>query len=254
MKTASRGLPGQWATAASWRLHARVWPGPADSQRPPVVLVHGLGVSSAYFVRLGAALAATHRVYAPDLPGFGDSQKPPRGLGLPELAAVLGTWLGVMGLERPVLLGNSAGCQIITLLAAREPGCAAGLVLVGPSVDRKRRRVWQQGWRLLADALIEPPDLLAIVMRDYLRAAMRSTLRAAQDILPDPIEDRLPQLHLPAAVVRGSRDPLVPQRWAEELTARLPQGRLVVIPAAGHGVHYTHAGPVAAVVTTLPVD
>jgi 2-hydroxy-6-oxonona-2,4-dienedioate hydrolase len=245
---ARRGLPGQWTTAAGWRLHARTWPARAGADSSPVVLVHGLAVSSAYMVRLGAQLSTQHRVLAPDLPGFGVSQKPPRGLGLQALTDVLGAWLAEMQLNQPVLLGNSAGCQIITLLAQQHPACAAGLVLVGPSVDRRHRTVWQQGWRLLLDATREPPPLLAIVLRDYLRASMRSILRAGEDVLPDRVEDRLPTLPMPAWVVRGSRDPLVPQPWAAEVAHRLPRGRLVVIPRAGHGVHYTHARAVAGVV------
>lgn len=123
---------------------------------PPVVLVHGLSVSSAYFVRPGEQLAGDYPVFAPGLPGFGGSQKPPHGLGLDELTEVLHAWLDIIGLARPVLVGNSAGCQIITLLAARYPDCATGLVLLGPSVDRRRRSVWQQGLRLLLDAAREP--------------------------------------------------------------------------------------------------
>src|SRR5688572_10500654 len=112
------GLPGQWKTVRGWRMHARVWPGPGTT---PVVLVHGLSVSSAYMVRLGEALAVDYPVYAPDLPGFGNSQKTQPGLGLDDLTVVLKDWLDEMKLTRPILVGNSAGCQIITLLAAGCP-------------------------------------------------------------------------------------------------------------------------------------
>ncbi len=39
----------------------------------PVVLVHGLGVSSRYMLPTLALLAPRYRVFAPDLPGFGHS-------------------------------------------------------------------------------------------------------------------------------------------------------------------------------------
>jgi pimeloyl-ACP methyl ester carboxylesterase len=38
----------------------------------------------------------------------------------------------------------------------------------------------------------------------------------------------------PALVIRGSKDPIVPQDWAEEVTRRLPRGRLLVIPGGAH--------------------
>jgi 2-hydroxy-6-oxonona-2,4-dienedioate hydrolase len=56
-------------------MHARI------SERgvgPPVVLVHGLVVSSRYMVPLAEVLARWFDVYAPDLAGFGRSEKPSR--------------------------------------------------------------------------------------------------------------------------------------------------------------------------------
>ena len=44
---------------------------------------------------------------------------------------------------------------------------------------------------------------------------------------------------MPTLVVRGSRDQIVPQRWAEEAARLLPMGRLVVIPGAAHTANYS---------------
>jgi 2-hydroxy-6-oxonona-2,4-dienedioate hydrolase len=43
-------------------------------------------------------------------------------------------------------------------------------------------------------------------------------------------------VHAPTLVVRGSRDPVIPQRWAEEATALLPRGRLAAIPSETHTI------------------
>jgi 2-hydroxy-6-oxonona-2,4-dienedioate hydrolase len=40
-------------------------------------------------------------------------------------------------------------------------------------------------------------------------------------------------------VVRGSNDPLVPERWANEILERLPNGSMAVIPGASHTANYT---------------
>ena len=61
----------------------------------------------------------------------------------------------------------------------------------------------------------------------------------------------LPRLAAPTLVVRGSRDPIVPQRWAEAVTALLPRGRLLVIPRGPHVVNYTSAGVFADVVAAF---
>lgn len=41
-------------------------------------------------------------------------------------------------------------------------------------------------------------------------------------------------------MVRGSRDPIVSQKWAEKATQLLPNGRLFVIPGEGHTINYAN--------------
>lgn len=50
--------------------------------------------------------------------------------------------------------------------------------------------------------------------------------------------------------IRGTRarDPIVPQRWAEEVAALLPRGRLVV-PDAAHSMNFTAPERFAGVLT-----
>ena len=57
---------------------------------PLLVLVHGYGVSSLYFVRALRALSADFACRAPDLPGYGRSVKPRNALSVVELADVVG--------------------------------------------------------------------------------------------------------------------------------------------------------------------
>ncbi len=41
-------------------------------------------------------------------------------------------------------------------------------------------------------------------------------------------------MRVPALVVRGSRDSIVTQRWAEEAARLLPKGRIVVVSGSAH--------------------
>jgi 2-hydroxy-6-oxonona-2,4-dienedioate hydrolase len=66
-------------------------------------------------------------------------------LDVPGLADALAAWLGAMRLRRPVLLGNSFGCQIIVDLAARHPRSLAAAILQGPTAPPEERT-----WRMQA--------------------------------------------------------------------------------------------------------
>jgi 2-hydroxy-6-oxonona-2,4-dienedioate hydrolase len=57
-------------------------------------------------------------------------------------------------------------------------------------------------------------------------------------IVPYLVDLSMRHVRVPTLVVRGSRDVIVPQRWAEEVTRLLPDGRLVIIPDAAHTLNY----------------
>lgn len=107
--------------------------GPSDA--PPIVLVHGLGMSTGSWGEVPARLAERHRVIAYDLRGHGRSGNARSGdYGLDaharDLTAVLATC--VPDGQRAVLVGHSLGGGII-LAAARLTGTGrtAGVVFAG---------------------------------------------------------------------------------------------------------------------------
>ncbi len=227
-----------WLDAAGCRMFARVAKA-AGSAQTPVVLVHGLGVSSRYLVPTARRLARDFAVYAPDLPGFGLSQKPRPPLDVGQLAEALLAWMDAAQVEQAALLGNSLGCQIIAEVAVRQPERVTRAVLAGPTVDAEARSALRQLWRLLKDAPREAPSLVPVVTLDYLRCGLGRAWRTLRFALADRIETKLPRMTCPTLVVNGERDPIVPHRWAEQVTQLLPQGRLAVIPRGPHAVNYS---------------
>lgn len=232
------------------RMHARVGLGAAPPGRVPVVLVHGLGVSSAYMVPVAELLASDFPVYAPDLPGFGRSEKPEETLDIPGLARALEGWAAAAGVGRAAFLANSLGCQVVVELAARRPDLVEKAVLVGPTCDPCLRRP-RVVLDLLKDAVHEKPSLLPLHMADDVRAGPRRILRTFRHALRHPMRLRLRAVRAPVLVVRGDGDPLVSRRWAREVATRLPDGRLVEIPDAPHAVNYSSPEPLAEVVRTF---
>lgn len=235
--------------AGPYRMHAVVAgegrPGPA------IVLVHGLGVSSRYMLPLLRELSTAYEVHAIDLPGFGRSLDPPRHPDLRQLADAVGRWVEAAGLQAPVLLGNSLGCQHVVEAAAA--GCeTSGLVLVGPTVDRAARSWPGQVDRFIHNIPREPlTSLLPAVVPAYLRSGPVRMLRLFREALGDHLEQRLPSVSTPVLLVRGAEDPVSSRPWCESLAGRAPRGRSVEIASAAHAVHFSHPAAVAAAVTTL---
>ena len=231
-------LESRWINVGDQLFHYKASVNPTNRNRPPIILVHGLGVSSRYMMPTAARLAPHRTIYAPDLPGFGRSSKPPRPLNITELADALLGWMELLGIDRAALLANSIGCQIVVDLALRRPELVQQLVLVSPTVDRESRTVFRSFMRLLLDVPRERLSLAFIATLDYLRAGLGRTALTFGYAIQDQIEERLGGVRQPVLVVRGQHDPVVPARWAEEVNRLLPAGRLVVIKGAAHAVNH----------------
>ena len=199
-----------------------------------LVLVHGLGVSGRYFDPLVRELVDFECV-VPDLR---------RQTTVEAQAKALREVVG----PRSPLLGNSMGCQVIAQLAVRAPELVERAIFVGPTVDRHRRSYSAQAFRLLLDAFREPPALLPIVLRDYLSTGPVRVARMARSAVHDALEREVPAMKTPLLVLRGERDPLCPQDWAEELARVARRGHAEVIRGAAHAAHYSHPGELAALV------
>ena len=238
-----------WLEVSGLDIHAHV-----GGEGTPVVLVHGYGVSGSYMLPLAQSLAPSFSVFAPDLPGYGRSQRPHTSLGIGELAVALAGWLDAAGLQCPAFVANSMGCQIVTELAVRLPERVGPMVLVGPTVDPRRRAARHQLRDGLRDAGREPRSLRALVAWDDAAVGVGALLATARSALADRIEQRLPLIAQPTVVVRGENDGFVGQVWAETVAALLPRSRLVVVPAEPHAVHYTRPDLVAKILQTLVVE
>ena len=221
------------------QVYYRVSTRPIPAERPPVVLVHGYGMSSRYMVPLAEALGRDFRVYAPDLPGFGRSDKPERALDIPDLGDALAAWMTVVAVGPAVLIGNSLGCQILIELALRHSERVACLVLQAPTPDPAARTVHQQ---ILRQALNLRYDATArmswIVLSDFFSAGPRRLAHTLRHLLRHPIENRLTEVGIPALVLRGTRDPVVPRAWASRAADLLPQGRLIEVAGAAHIMNF----------------
>jgi pimeloyl-ACP methyl ester carboxylesterase len=219
------------------RMH--FYAGGTPSCRRPVILIHGFVIASRYMIPTARHLAPLCRVYAVDLPGYGWSDKPGSSFTLPELADSLAEWMNAMSIQSAHFAANSFGCQVLSHLAVRHPQRIDRLVFQGPTVDPAARSLLGQVWRIIRNSRQESPRLGWLMAKDYWHAGIERIVATVRMALDDRIEERLPLITAPSLIVRGSRDPLVPQAWAETVARLLPNGRLVTLPGCGHTINYT---------------
>jgi pimeloyl-ACP methyl ester carboxylesterase len=159
-------------------------------------------------------------------------------------------WLDLRALDRPLLVGNSLGCQIAVELLLRRPGSFAGAVLTGPTPDPAAPTLLGQFLRLLHVARHEPIRHDLRVAADYLRHGPLYIVGAARLALRDPVGEKLRQVQDPVAIVRGENDTIASPGWAAH-AAGLARGTVHTIAGHGHSVTYSAPGAVAAIALSL---
>ncbi|WP_188186857.1 alpha/beta fold hydrolase [Nonomuraea sp. SYSU D8015] len=238
----------EFTAAAGTRVHAAVL---GSASALEVVCVHGLGCSHRYFLPLARCLAPAYRVVVPDLPGFGRTRGGRSPLDIRGLSLALADWLRATHRRGVPLVANSVGCQIVVDLAVHSPDLLGSVVLNGPTMDGNARTWVRQVRRWLADGWRERPALALVLARDYLDCGPRRLLNTFRAALADPIERKLHHVHVPAVVVRGTKDPIVTHEWVQEVVRRLPRGRLAEVPGAAHTLNFSAPAELARIVTTL---
>jgi len=213
-------------------------PASGGGELPPVVVVHGLGMSSTSVEPLVRALGRRTRTLAPDLPGYGRSPQPRTGmLDVVQLADAVVAWMRLRDVGPAVLVGHSLGAQVAGEVALRAPELVLRLVVVAPTGDPARPSVRALAGRLAQDALRESPSLWLVAGLDYVRAGpgqMVALMRRALQRARQELDDRL---DVPLLVVRGERDPVCRPEWCDRLSASVADGRSAVVSGA-HGVAF----------------
>jgi len=207
--------------------------GPANGEA--IMLVHGIGVSSRYFMPLAEELMAQYRVIIIDLPGYGETPDPAKTLSIIELAEVV---IEVAKEYAPVaLIGHSMGCQVIAQAAHRHVGICKRMIMIGPTINKAERRRLIQGWRLLQDFFAEPLAAVAPIIGDYMRMGFVRYVETSQSMIDDRIEETLRDCKLPILFVRGKEDVIAPHEWVAYLAQQVASGELREIPGGSHAVH-----------------
>ena len=119
-------------------LFVRDYPGPSDTNRPPILCLSGLTRNSRDFIPLAHDLATTQRVLCLDYRGRGRSDYDPKWLNYrPETyIADVNAILTALNIHRITVIGTSLGGLVAMGLAVVRPTILAGVVLndIGPEI------------------------------------------------------------------------------------------------------------------------
>lgn len=222
----------------------------------PVVLVMGLGCSSAMWFRIAPQLARSHRVILLDNRGSGQTRVPHALVHrVPSMAADVAAVLDAAGEASAHVVGFSMGGMISQQFAIDFPKRLRSLALLGThpggpwavqaathvrqllfskahmGADESLRRMRPHTYGLHTpqdlfeeDALVRlanPPSA-----RDYQAQLFGLIYWSAYTFLP--------LIKAPTLVMHGLQDALIPPANGRLLTSRLPNSSLIELPEASH--------------------
>ncbi len=208
------------------------------------VLVAGIGVAANYYENLAPVLSTEGSVYALDLPGFAGVKRPHGRISMERYADVVEAALDELGLDDPVLIGHSMGTQVVTLVAARRPQLST-LILIGPVVDMRARRLVIQAVRFVRSSVREPLAVAFLATSAYLLCGFGWFFRVLPVMMRFRMEEVLPRVGAHVLIIRGEYDYVAPRGWVEHLTRLAPQGASWEIENAAHSVMHSAARGVA---------
>jgi len=222
---------------------------------PPLVLLHGGLSDRREWRRQLEELSDEFTVVAWDAPGCGQSSDPPETFRLPEYADCLAAFVDALGLGQSHVLGLSFGAGLSLELYRRHPTVPRTLVLASAyagwagslPADVVKQRL-QQALReadLPPDQVVpgyipglftesapaELIDEVVAIMSDFHAAGVRSMATAFAEA---DLRDVLPRINVPTLLLYGDADRRSPLNVGQDLHARIPTSRLVVMHGVGH--------------------
>ncbi len=230
-----------------------------EGEGQPFVFLHGMTSCGEAWFQQFAAFRDRFRVIAYDSVNHGHSSNSPRDEPEPDRADELEGFLAALGIDRPILAGNSMGGATLLRWAARHPDDAIALIPSGSGIprDASAAAMPPRGGPIDVETIFLPfGDSLTERLKEerpvlydrYYRIRSTATRIEAlrhprQRTAVNPSREELPDLiskvSSPMLVIVGGIDRAVPA--AEHLHELVPDSRLKVIEGAPHNVYWEAA-------------
>ncbi|MFI4934852.1 MAG: alpha/beta fold hydrolase [Caulobacterales bacterium] len=222
-----------------WRISALVTP--RETPAPlKIVVVTGAPSWAEYWAPTMAALPADREMVVVDRPGFAASEPAACVPDIRLQAEALSPLLKTVPGQRILLVGQSYGAAIATVMAASNSRNITGVVLLSSFLGEPgptARFLVGLGSRVLS---VIPRDLRNAILEVSGQAAQLRHMRAA-----------LRRLKVPVHVIHGDADDFAPIESAEALVKEAPTRRpmsFIRVPGANH---FLNDGPVEVLLNCL---
>jgi len=234
----------------------------------PVVLIHGWPLSSQLWDYQLAELPKHNlRVIAYDRRGFGKSSQPWDGYNYDTFADDLKAVLDTLDLQNVTLVGMSMGGGEIARYMSRHGGARVSKVVFMSAItpyllktddnpdgvdgdvfeDMKEKLTKDRadflqtfGKQFYGIGFLDKPVSQAQLDGDFARAyaaSQKATVDCVTAFSETDFRDDLAQIHVPALIIHGDADKVVPiEASAERTAAALPNAQYIVYEGGSHGL------------------
>ncbi|WP_330631706.1 alpha/beta fold hydrolase [Halocatena halophila] len=217
---------------------------------PPLVVAHGLYEDSLCWERLITDLSDDFSVVAYDARAHGGSEAPAGGYTIDDRVNDLVGLLTELDLSDPILIGHSMGASTAAWTAVEHPELPRALVLEETAglvpqndlsadervelVDERLTTIQEQSIEELASEYESYSESVARQFARANKASQSAITKVARAGFPSPA-DRFEEISRPTLLLQADTEPAHRARELD-MAERLPNGRLVHIPDAGHAV------------------
>ena len=223
----------------------------SHGEGPAITFAHGRGGCHLSWWQQIPALRDRFRCVTFDHRGFGYSRDVDNGPGRHAFADDLAALLDHLGIERSYLVGQSMGGWTCLSFAVAHPDRGAGLVLADTSAGINDERIFS-AYR----ARGEPPTnvfdrALSATFKErdpvkaFLYAEISGLSQPPNESLMElllsedgPAPEVLADFRVPALLIFGEDDIVVPPEIARICAGFIPGARLEIVPDTGHSVYF----------------
>lgn len=206
-----------------------------QGQGQPLLLLHGNGEDSTYFVHQMAYFSKYYRVIAVDTRGHGKSPRGTEPFTIRQFAEDLRCFMDQMGLAKAHILGFSDGGNTALMFAMTYPERVDRLILNGANLDGKG---------------VKPSVQLPIILGYHMASHFaKKSARAKQNaemlglMVDDPKipVEALAKVKAKTLVIAGDKD-MIKKSHTQRIFDHLPQAQMILLP----GDHFVaHKNPKA---------